>query len=57
MKNKYNISNSTDFDTFVEKAFTASQLMSKMDWTFLNGCGFTFAAITTIGKLINYSSF
>ncbi|XP_031553674.1 potassium channel subfamily K member 15-like [Actinia tenebrosa] len=49
MKNKYKMTNSTDFDKFVEKANKASQLMSKMDWTFLNGCGFTFAAITTIG--------
>ncbi|XP_031553677.1 potassium channel subfamily K member 15-like [Actinia tenebrosa] len=49
MKNKYNITNSSDFDRFVEKANEASQLMRKFDWTFINGCGFAFAAITTIG--------
>jgi hypothetical protein len=50
MKNKYNLTNSTEFNIFVETASKATQLMSKLDWTFINGCSFAFATITTVGK-------
>ncbi|XP_031553676.1 two pore potassium channel protein sup-9-like [Actinia tenebrosa] len=49
MKNKYNLTNSTDFDKFVAIVSEASQLKKKMDWTVLNGCEFTYTAITTVG--------
>jgi len=47
---KYNMTDS-DFDIFVRKAFEAAATEAEIDWTFLNSCGFAFAAITTIGKL------
>jgi hypothetical protein len=50
MKNKYNLTNSTEFSIFVETASKATQLMNKLDWTFINGCSFAYAAITTVGE-------
>lgn len=50
MKSKYNMTNSTDFDKFVEIVSKASQLKMKLDWTVLNGCDFTYTALTTVGK-------
>ena len=46
---KYNISDG-DFDSFVKKATKATAAGDELDWTFFNSCGFTFAALTTIGN-------
>ena len=47
---KYNMTDK-DFDIFVRRAAEAAATEAELDWTFLNSCGFAFAAITTIGKL------
>jgi len=47
---KYNMTDK-DFDIFVRRAAEAAGIKAELDWTFLNSCGFTFAAITTIGKV------
>ncbi|XP_032231495.1 potassium channel subfamily K member 3 isoform X2 [Nematostella vectensis] len=49
MSFRYNITNKTEFDEFVTEASEAIALMGKKDWSFLNACGFTLAAMTTIG--------
>ena len=48
---KYNFSDK-DFDAFVKQAYEAGCLRSKDDWTYFNSTGFTFAAITTVGKYV-----
>ncbi|KAL9966746.1 hypothetical protein ACROYT_G024864 [Oculina patagonica] len=45
---KYNMTDK-DFESFVRKAAAAIEIEGELDWTFLNSCGFAFAAITTIG--------
>ncbi|KAL9966745.1 hypothetical protein ACROYT_G024865 [Oculina patagonica] len=45
---KYNMTDN-DFESFVRKAAAAMEMDRELDWTFLNSCGFSFAAITTIG--------
>lgn len=40
-----------DFDIFVRRAAEAVATEAELDWTFLNSCGFAFAAITTIGMV------
>ena len=47
---KYNLTDN-DFDFFVKRAAEAATTEEGLDWTFLNSCGFAFAAITTIGKV------
>lgn len=47
--NKYNVTD-YDFESFVRRATTAVSASNKLDWTFLNGLEFVFAALTTIGK-------
>ena len=47
---KYNMTDN-DFDIFVKKAAEALATEAELNWTFLNSCGFAFAAITTIGKV------
>lgn len=50
---KYNINvTDNDFDIFVQRAAAAVATDAELDWTFLNSCGFAFAAITTIGKVL-----
>lgn len=50
---KYNITmTDNDFDIFVQRAAAAVATDAELDWTFLNSCGFAFAAITTIGKVL-----
>lgn len=46
---RYNMSDG-DFDAFIRKATQASAVGDELDWTFFNSCGFTFAALTTIGQ-------
>lgn len=46
---KYNMTDD-DFERFVKRAATAVVEGDQLDWTFLNSCGFVFAALTTIGK-------
>ncbi|XP_078375763.1 potassium channel subfamily K member 3-like [Oculina patagonica] len=48
MRMKYNMTDG-DFSVVVEKATQAIAAGDEIDWTFFNSCGFTFAAITTIG--------
>jgi len=52
MVSKYNLSNmsDSDFNEFVEAANKALKTRNQKDWTFINGCEFAFAALTTIGK-------
>ena len=47
---KYNMTD-IDFESFVKRAAEAMKADEEMDWTFLNSCGFVFAALTTIGKV------
>ena len=47
---KYNITDN-DFESFVRRAGMATMEDEELDWTFLNSCGFVFAALTTIGKV------
>ena len=47
---KYNMTDN-DFDMFARRAAEAAATEAELDWTFLNSCGFVFAAITTIGKV------
>ena len=47
---KYNMTEN-DFKIFVRRAAEAAATEAELDWTFLNSCGFAFAAITTIGKV------
>ena len=47
---KYNMTDS-DFERFVKKAEEAMLAREELDWTFLNTCGFAFAALTTVGKI------
>lgn len=47
---KYNITDN-DFESFVRRAGIATMEDEELDWTFLNSCGFVFAALTTIGKV------
>ncbi|XP_020917392.1 potassium channel subfamily K member 15 isoform X2 [Exaiptasia diaphana] len=49
MAAKYNLTNSTDFYEFVLAASEAIAVQSQPDWTFTSGCGFAFAALTTVG--------
>ena len=51
IKLKYNMTDN-DFDMFARRAAEATATEEELDWTFLNSCGFAFAAITTIGKVI-----
>ena len=51
MANKYNITNSTEFDDFVREASEAVQMKNKLDWTYSNACRFVVATLTTVGKL------
>lgn len=46
---KYNMTDH-DFESFVRRAAAAVEVDKELDWTFLNSCGFAFAAITTIGR-------
>ena len=46
---KYNFTDK-DFDAFVKQAYEAGYLRTKDDWTYFNSTGFTFAALTTVGK-------
>lgn len=39
-----------DFNSFVKRAAEAMKGEIELDWTFLNSCGFVFAALTTVGK-------
>ena len=48
---KYNMSDG-DFDTFVKKATQATAAGNELEWTLFNSCGFTFAALTTIGNVL-----
>ena len=48
---KYNMTDD-DFGSFVKAASEAVIGHSELDWTFMNSCGFVFAALTTIGKVI-----
>lgn len=50
LKYKVNMSD-IDFESFVRKASTGVTAGEELDWTFLNSCGYVFAALTTIGKL------
>ena len=47
---KYNMTEN-DFKSFVKSAAEAMRTDDDLDWTFLNSCGFVFAALTTVGKL------
>ena len=40
----------SDFERLVNKAAEAMVAREELDWTFLNSCGFVFAALTTVGK-------
>ena len=51
---KYNMTNN-DFERFITRASAAVEEGEELDWTFLNSCGFVFAAFTTIGKECNCS--
>lgn len=46
---KYNMTDH-DFENFVARASAASEEGEELDWSFVNSCGFVFAAFTTIGK-------
>ena len=46
---KYNMTGD-DFNSFVKRAAEAMKGQMELDWTFLNSCGFVFAALTTVGK-------
>jgi hypothetical protein len=50
MMQRYNITNSTDFQAFVNRVAEATQLKKKLDWNVINGCWFAFSALTTVGK-------
>lgn len=52
MRMKYNMTDG-DFNVVVEKASQATAAGDEIDWTFFNSCGFTFAAITTIGTILH----
>ena len=52
---KYNMTDS-DFHSLVTRAAEAVTDGEEMDWTFLNSCGFVFAALTTIGTPLLYYS-
>ena len=52
---KYNMTGD-DFERFVKRAAMAVVEGDQLDWTFLNSCGFVFAALTTIGKSYNLSN-
>lgn len=47
---KYNMTDN-DFNTFVKKAAGAVKRENELEWTFLNSCGFVFAALITVDKL------
>ena len=53
---KYNMTDN-DYERFVRRAAAALEVDAELEWTFLNSCGFAFAAITTIGKLYNCGYF
>ena len=53
---KYNMSDD-DFDSFVQKVTDAAAAGDEMDWSFFNSCGFTFAALTTVGNINATESF
>ena len=46
----YNMTDN-DFESFVRRSAAAVKDGDELDWTFLNSCGFVFAALTTIGKI------
>ena len=46
---KYNMTDN-DFENLVTRAAAAVMDGDELDWTFINSCGFVFAALTTIGK-------
>lgn len=52
---KYNMTDD-DFERFVKRAAMAVVERDQLDWTFLNSCGFVFAALTTIGRSYNLSN-
>ena len=45
---KYNMTDN-DFESLVTRAAAVVMEGKELDWTFLNSCGFVFAALTTIG--------
>ena len=49
---KYNMTDK-EFESFVRRAAAAVADGEELEWTFLNSCGFVFAALTTIGKIYN----
>ena len=51
---KHNMTDN-DFDSFVREAAAAVLEHEELDWTFMNSCGFVFAALTTIGKTFGLS--
>ncbi len=46
---KFNMTDN-EFESLVTRAAAAVMEGDQLDWTFLNSCGFVFAALTTIGK-------
>lgn len=55
---KYNISiNESDFNVFMQKAFTIVTEGNKLDWDIFIGMGFAITSLTTIGKLKGLLSF
>ncbi|XP_078375762.1 potassium channel subfamily K member 3-like [Oculina patagonica] len=48
MDQKYNMTDN-DFENFVTRASAAAEEGEELDWSFVNSCGFVFAAFTTIG--------
>lgn len=53
MNQTYNLTDN-DFHSFVQKIEKAVREGDKLDWTFLKSAGFVFAALTTIGKVLNH---
>ena len=51
---KYNMTDN-DFESFVREAAAAVIEHEEKDWTYINSCGFVFAALTTIGKTFGLS--
>lgn len=50
MNQKYSMTDN-DFAHFVQITTQAVREGDELDWTFVNSCGFIFAALTTIGNL------